>query len=63
MKAFVLKDGPFIKSPVKAKHLSLYLFIALIPLVLFAWVKNGIYPYLHHNMTFQEMYLCLTPQN
>lgn len=57
MKAFVLKDGPFIKSPVKAKHLSLYLFIALIPLVLFAWVKNGIYPYLHHNMTFQEMCL------
>lgn len=57
MKAFVLKDGPFIKSQVKARHLSLYLLIALIPLVLFAWVKNGIYPYLHQNMTFQEMCL------
>ena len=57
MNAFVLKDGPFIKSQVKARHLSLYLLIALIPLVLFAWVKNGIYPYLHQNMTFQEMCL------
>ena len=57
MKAFVLKDGPFIKSQVKARHLSFYLLITLIPLVLFAWVKNGIYPYLHHNMTFQEMCL------
>ena len=55
MKAFVLKDGPFLKSKTKASQLKLTILVALIPLVLFAWVKNGIYPYLHHNMTFQQM--------
>ena len=53
MKAFVLKDGPFLKSKQKVSHIELTWLYSLGILFLFAWTKNGIYPFLNHNMSLK----------
>lgn len=57
MKAFVLKDGPFLKSKQKVSHIELTWLYSLGILFLFAWTKNGIHPFLNHNMSLKEMLL------
>ena len=45
MKEIHLKEGPFIKSNLKTKNIFRNIFIALIPLIIYAIYKNGIVVY------------------
>lgn len=45
MKEIHLKEGPFIKSNLKTKNIFKNIFIALIPLIIYAIYKNGIVVY------------------
>lgn len=45
MKEIHLKEGPFIKSSLKTKNIFRNIFIALIPLIIYAIYKNGIVVY------------------
>lgn len=56
MKDFHMYSGPFIKSNNSAKKIMRNLFIALLPIILFSFYKNGIIPYLNHKTTFIEMF-------
>ena len=55
MKQKVLQIGPFVKNDQDATRMQKILVISLLPLLFFAWFKNGIYPYLHGNLTTSEM--------
>ncbi len=59
MKQKVLQIGPFVKNDQDATRMQKILVISLLPLLFFAWFKNGIYPYLHGNLTTSEMVLPL----
>ena len=59
MKQKVLQIGPFVKNDQDATRIQKILVISLLPLLFFAWFKNGIYPYLHGNLTTSEMVLPL----
>ncbi len=45
MKTFDVEKGPFLNSKNKTSKMMLHLFIALLPIIIFAFYKNGIIPY------------------
>lgn len=45
MKTFDVEKGPFLSSKNKASKMMLHLFIALLPIIIFSFYKNGIIPY------------------
>lgn len=42
-----MKIGPFIKSKNKTSKMMMHVMVALLPIILFGFYKNGILPYLH----------------
>lgn len=50
-----MKNGPFIKSKNSTNKMMRNVLIALIPIILFGFYKNGIVPYLHDKINFIEM--------
>lgn len=56
MKDFHLKIGPFVKKNKTTKNVMLHLIIALTPIILFSFYKNGIIPYQHKSITFIQMF-------
>lgn len=42
-----MKIGPFIKSKNKTSKMMMHVMVALLPIILFGFYKNGIIPYLH----------------
>ena len=42
---FEIENGPFLKSKNKTSKMMLHLFIALLPIIIFSFYKNGIIPY------------------
>ena len=52
-KKFVLEKAPFIRSVdekiISTKQMMRDVVIALIPIIIFAWVKNGLLPYIFKN--------------
>lgn len=42
---FEVENGPFLKSKNKTSKMMLHLFIALLPIIIFSFYKNGIIPY------------------
>ena len=48
--------GPFIKSKNETNKMMLHLFIALIPIIIFAIYKNGYIPYSHDKIDFLTMF-------
>lgn len=45
MKTFDVEKGPFLSSKNKTSKMMLHLFIALLPIIIFSFYKNGIIPY------------------
>ncbi len=45
MKTFDVEKGPFLNSKNKTSKMMLHLFIALLPIIIFSFYKNGIIPY------------------
>lgn len=45
MKTFDVKKGPFLSSKNKTSKMMLHLFIALLPIIIFSFYKNGVIPY------------------
>lgn len=56
MKDFHLKVGPFIKNNYSTKKMMIHLLIALTPIIIFNFYKNGIITYQHGNVTFIRMF-------
>lgn len=56
MKDFHLKTGPFVKSNNSTKKMMLHLLIALIPIIIFNFYKNGIVPYQHGSIEFIKIF-------
>lgn len=52
---FKVKDGPYIKSNNSTSKMMKNLFIALLPIILFSFYKNGIVPYLDKKTDFLGM--------
>lgn len=50
-----MKKGPFIKSNIKTSNMMKNLFVALIPIILFSFYKNGIVPYQKGYASVYEM--------
>ena len=42
-----MKVGPFIKSKNKTSKMMMHVLIALVPIILFGFYKNGIIPYIN----------------
>ena len=55
MKQFVTKDSVYVRSNNNTYKIMKHLLIALIPIVLFAFYKNGIYPFINGDSNFVEM--------
>lgn len=55
MKEFNVREGTYIKSNNSTSKMMNNLLISLIPLVIFAFIKNGLYPYLKSNINFIEL--------
>lgn len=51
--------GPFIETDNKTKNIMNNLLIALTPIILFAFYKNGVLPYLNGKATLYQMFLPL----
>ncbi len=45
MKTFDVEKGPFLSSKNKTSKMMLHLFIALLPIIIFSFYKNGVIPY------------------
>ena len=45
MEAKELKNGPFMISKNRTSKMMLHLFIALLPIIIFSFYKNGIIPF------------------
>lgn len=45
MKTFDVEKGPFLNSKNKTSKMMLHLFIALLPIIIFSFYKNGVIPY------------------
>lgn len=56
MKDFHLKVGPFVKHANSTKKMMIHLLIALTPIIIFSFYKNGIIPYNHGYVSFIEMF-------
>jgi len=56
MKDFHLKVGPFFKHRNTTNKIMIHLLIALIPIIIFNFYKNGIIPYQHGYIGFFEMF-------
>ena len=56
MKKIHLLSGPFIKSNNSTSKMMIHLFIALLPIILFSFYKNGIYLYVNNYISFYEMF-------
>lgn len=59
MKDIIIKDGPFIRTENKTKNIMNNLLIALVPIILFAFYKNGIVPYMNGKVNLYQMFLPL----
>lgn len=55
MRKFSVKKGPFLKHKNTSKKMEINLFIALLPIILFGFYKNGIYPYTMGRATIYGM--------
>ena len=53
---FNVKKGPFFKSKNSTHKMMLNLFIALIPIILFSFYKNGVVPYQNDKLTLYGMF-------
>lgn len=56
MKKFHFGLGPFIKSNNKTSKIMTNLLIALIPIIIFSFYKNGIIPYSHNKVTLLGLF-------
>ena len=59
MKNFITKDGPFVDSKNKTSKIMFHLFIALLPIIIFAFYKNGVIPYLNGSTDIKGLFLPL----
>ena len=59
MKEIHIKEGPFLRTENKTNNIMNNLLIALIPIILFSFYKNGIIPYNHGKATIYQMFLPL----
>lgn len=59
MKTFETETGPFIDSKNKTSKMMLHLFIALLPIIIFSFYKNGIIPYQHDLTDIKGLFLPL----
>lgn len=59
MKSFEIKNGPFLTSKNKTSKMMLHLFIALLPIIIFSFYKNGIMPYQHGLTDIKGLFLPL----
>lgn len=48
--------GPFIKDNNKTSKIMFHLLISLTPIIIFAFIKNGVIPYMHGTSTIQGMF-------
>ncbi|MDD2181192.1 MAG: RnfABCDGE type electron transport complex subunit D, partial [Bacilli bacterium] len=55
MKEFHLNSGPFVKDKNSTSKIMRHLLIALLPIILFSFFKNGILPYLNNKVTILGM--------
>lgn len=55
MKEFHVSKGTHIRSNNKTSRMMFHLLIALIPIIIFAWYKNGLQPFLNGDATFYGM--------
>lgn len=60
MKTFDVKKGPFLNSKNKASKMMLHLFIALLPIIIFTFYKNGVIPYRAGLTDVKGLFLPLT---
>lgn len=56
MKNYHVFKGPFIKSNNKTSNIMLNLFIALLPIIVFSFYKNGIVPYINNATDLYGMF-------
>lgn len=56
MKEFHLDSGPFMKDHNSTSKMMRHLLIALIPIVLFSFFKNGVLPYVNNKVTVFGMF-------
>ena len=56
MKNFHLKKGPFLKSKNSSDLMMTHLLIALLPIILFSFYKNGIYLYINGYANLLQMF-------
>lgn len=56
MKNYHLQTDPFIKSKDNTNKIMIRLFVALVPIILFAFYKNGILPYLNNKTDILGMF-------
>lgn len=56
MMNFHLGQGPYIKSKNTTSKIMLHVLIALLPIIIFAFIKNGIIPYNKGYISFSEMF-------
>lgn len=59
MKKFDTYSGPFLESKNKTSKMMFHLFIALLPIIIFAFYKNGIIPYLNGTTDIKGLFLPL----
>lgn len=60
MKTFDVKKGPFLNSKNKTSKMMLHLFIALLPIIIFTFYKNGVIPYRAGLTDVKGLFLPLT---
>ena len=56
MKKIHLKKGPFLKSENSTDKIMMHLLIALLPIIIFSFYKNGIYLYINGYVSIFEMF-------
>ena len=56
MRQFKVKKGNFIKSPDSTKNMMNYVIIALLPIILFSFYKNGILPLIRGTGSILELF-------
>lgn len=59
MKTFDVENGPFLSSKNKTSKMMLHLFIALLPIIIFSFYKNGIIPYKNELTDIKGLFLPL----
>lgn len=56
MKDFHLGVGPFMKDKNSTSKMMIHLLISLMPIIIFAFIKNGVIPYMHGFGSFISMF-------